>query len=157
MQPTAVQVLTIHDKRGSVLQFDLRDVLQVLGAYLEQWVWCVTELDAVGRDCEELCQAVEASRGAGVWLSSQELVTWAGRISQTIDATLLAFPRSIDRSSLGAEGDWGVFPERAVLVIRAIDSFYFEVLTTDPEIAVLLRSHFQDVRCEDAGLYFGSF
>jgi hypothetical protein len=156
MQKTAIQILSIHDRRDACLAFDLKDVLRALGRHLEQWIWCITELDCIGSRTEAVTQQVKAARGRGVWMHSAEMMKLAGDMDQTIDGEIIAFPKDIDRHSIEArELNVSAFPgSRAELAIRAVDSSFFEVYTKDPEIAHLLRRQFKDIHSEDPTRYF---
>jgi hypothetical protein len=150
-----VQVWSIHDTNDSGLAFDLKDVLRALNGRLGQWTWCVTELDSLGGESEALCRAVEAARGAGVWLSSEELVRLADGIYQTIDGTFIAFSRGVDRQTTNAAAELAEFPNgKAELAICVIDGSVFEVYAKDAEIGELLRCSFRDVRTEDPSMYY---
>jgi hypothetical protein len=156
MQSALVQVVSIHDMKGSVLGFDLKEILNALKGHLRDWKWCIYELDCVGTN-----RAISRGRAAapeknGLWLSSEELVSLAADIQQTVDATLLAFPADIDPQTIRKEElDVAHFPSsRAELVVLAVDSSFFEVYLKSSEIEKLLEKHFRDVRMEDPGLYF---
>jgi hypothetical protein len=151
-----VQVLTIHDHIDSRLAFELKDVLRALDNYVDRWSWCITELDCFGGESEAVCQAVEATHGSGIWLSSTELRKLAAGIAQTIDGQFIAYPKEIDRRTVDPGAAWGEFPaSRAELFIHAVDSTFFEIFVKDPEIAVRLQQTFKDVRVEDPEVYFG--
>ncbi len=157
MPKTAIQVLSIHDHKASLLAFDLKDLLQALNRHFAQSAWCITLLECVGGEaCEEACRTVENSGGAGLWLSGQELVSLANRIDQTIEGEFLAFPGDIDRATVTEQDlDLGHFPNsKAELAIVAVDSSYFEVYARAPDVLATLRQHFQDVRVQDPGSYF---
>jgi hypothetical protein len=156
MPKIAVQVVTIHDKTKSLLAFDLKDLLRALDNYLDCWRWCITDLECFGGESEPMCQAVEASRGAGIWLSSPELLKLAAGTVQTIDGKFIAYPKEIDQRDVDPDTAWAEFPaSRAELFIHAVDSNFFEVFTKDPAIATRLQQSFKDVRLEDPELYFG--
>jgi len=157
MPKSAVQVFSIHDHQESLLAFDLKDVLQALNGQFALAAWCITVLECVGGErCEEACQAVEKSEGAGVWLSWDELVKLANQIDQTIEGEFLAFPREIEKASVtGQDLDLGHFPtSKAELAILAVDSSYFEVYAKNPEVLAALRHCFRDVRLEDPSPFF---
>lgn len=155
MQTQNVSIISIHADPAQPLAIDLKDLLCVLGPHLEEWIWCVRYLDWLGQDSEAICRQVEAAGPSGLWLSSQELMTHAREVYQTIEGQFLAFPRAIDRSTVEAhELDFGEFPSsRADLAIVAIDGCFFEVFAKDSE---LLSSYgrFKGVRVENPSAYF---
>jgi hypothetical protein len=157
MEQTAVQVVSIHDRQGSILAVDLKQVLQALQPHLGHWTWCVTVLDCLGGDYSQaVCKAVEDAGPSGVWLSSQELSRLAEDIRQTIEGEWIALPSSLHREAITAEDlDLGFFPtSRAELALVVVDSSFVEVYAKDPEVITSLRRHFRDVRAQDPALYF---
>src|SRR2546430_2351613 len=109
MQTQELSVFSIHPDPTQPLGLDLKHILSGLGSRLGNWVWCVRNLDWLGKDGETLCQAVEAAGPEGLWLDSQELVQHTQDIYQTIEGSFLAFPklldrRTIDSSDLGLAG-----------------------------------------------------
>lgn len=154
-----VYIVSIHDEEPDrrVLAVDLRHILAALESFARHWIFCVTKLDAIGSGVETLMRQVE-SRARGVWLSYAEMVSWAGRIEQTIDGTVVAFPEGtalegVEESELSP----GSFPtSRALCVIEAVDSSYFEVYAKDYVVIEALRRSFSHVAVRDPAEYFGS-
>jgi hypothetical protein len=157
MQQTAVQVISIHDRQGSVLTVDLNQVLAALEPDLGRWTWCVTLLDCMGGEYSQaVCEAVERARPSGLWMSSQELLKLAEDIHQTIEGEWIAFPSSIKRDAVTAEDlDLSFFAvSRAELALVVVDSSFVEIYAKDLDVVSRLRRHFKDVRLHDPALYF---
>jgi hypothetical protein len=70
--------------------------------------------------------------GPGPWISGPELIAAAGQILQVIDGRFEA------RSERGAAGPW--------LVLRAVDSSWWEVYSDDSKVEESLRRAFHDIR-----------
>jgi hypothetical protein len=153
--PETIQVLSIHDAKDMQLAVDLKDILRVLTGYLTRWTWCITSLDCQGGECDAVCQAVE-NASPGSWMSSEDLVKFAGGVHQVIEGTFIALPKNIDRESIEpADLDLGEFPShRAEFAVVVVDGSWFDVFTKDPEIADLLRRSFEDVRDQNPGNFF---
>ncbi len=147
---------TIHDLRPTGgLSFDLRDVLWALEPSIKGYSWLITKLDCSGDDViEEMCKFVEEGTrdgSLGLLLGWKELNDIAfGNIHQTIDAELTGLPpgtlredsfKNVKIAELGP-------PTPKTIIIRAIDSSFFEVVTTLPEHEALLRRAFRDVRVQ---------
>jgi hypothetical protein len=155
MKTQNVSIVSIHPDPAQPLAFDIKDVLDAFGPCLERWVWCVRNLDWLGEDSEALCQQVEAAGSAGLWMTSQELLSHARKVYQTIEGEFLAFPREVDPKTVTAqELNLRCFPaSRAELAIVAVDGGFFEVYAKDPDVLSRLRL-FGDVRDEDPSEYF---
>jgi hypothetical protein len=152
-----VYVVSIRDRSldEGYLTFDLKDVLAALGDRVWQWTWCVLELDAIGHEIEPFCQSVD-SQPNGFWVDTAEFLMLADRIVQTISAQFLAFRRDVDRTELQSEDlNSARFPQNEIqLVIRAVDSSYFEVYAKEESIVRAINSRFSSVFTEDEADYF---
>ena len=149
-------VVSIHPDPSHPLGLDLKDILAVLGNRLNDWVWCVKNLDWLGEESESLCEAVEAAGPDGVWIDSRALLEAARGIYQTIEGRFLAFPRSIEKESLEAS-DYSLiaFPASpAALAIVAVDGGCFDVYSKDPETTQNLHDAFPIVGDENLEHYF---
>lgn len=128
--------LTIHDLDGGALAFDLRDVIRVLAPQSLAATWTITspdeaEFEATGVGGLRLERLAEAS----VRIAGEELLAIADNTVQVI---------------------WGDFvgalpddPHREWLTIRAFDSSFYEVETSDADAIGKLKSRFSDVRIVD--------
>ena len=149
--------VSVHDThpRG-YLEFDLKDVLAALGPRVTEHWWLMTDLDCTGEAAQPLRRAVEATQGKGLVLSGSELVAASQDIFQTIDGTVFALPPSLTATGEAAARKISradVLYETAPLVIVAVDSSYFDVLTRDEHDVQRLRARFRDVREQDASYY----
>jgi hypothetical protein len=161
-QLPAVWIVSIHDRdpQGR-LAFDLREVLAALGPSVEHLMWAVTAWDAIGEGDQSLDTELQEARERdlkAIWLSGKVLLSVAERITQTIDATLIAAPMDVLGASsteeLNAVLDVAHLPEtRAQLVIEAVDSAFFEVMTKHRKQVRALKSRFKDVRDGDPERY----
>jgi hypothetical protein len=128
-------VATIHDMepRG-FLAFDLIDILNCFGSTIHGYEWTVTGLDCTGTEAQLLCDQLEKAGELGAHLTTEELQTAARNFGQTIEGTFVGVP---------AQGI------KDQVVIRAVDSSYFEVTTRDPQKLAALQTCFKDVRRRD--------
>lgn len=152
-----IAIVSVHPDPAQPLACDLKDLLAALGAYLEEWVWCVRNLDWLGPNSEAFCKEVEAAGPEGLWISSRELLSQAAKVYQTIEGEFLAFPREIDPRTVAiSERNLESFPRnRAELAIAAVDGGFFEVFAKDPILLTALKGC-KDVREEDPSVYFSS-
>jgi len=148
-----VYVASIHDMGPGYLAFDLKEILAALKPFIAQYSWRITgDLDitsnGANREIESLVDRAD--------LSSDELERLSEKIIQTIDGTVVGYPRSASLpENRSSEHDVDNFPNSpAQLVIRAFDSSYFEVYAKDKRIVEELPRHFKDVRIENSELYF---
>jgi hypothetical protein len=141
----AVHVATIHDKDPC---FDLKDVLTALKGFIAGYHWrimgeCEVLPESVDREIERLIDRAE--------LTSEELEKLSERIAQSIELTAVGYATSVAYS----EADIVDFPHGpAQLVIRAVDSTFFDVYAKDRRIVEELQRHFKDVRIEDPAHFF---
>ena len=128
--------LTIHDldDRG-VLAFDLRDLLRVIGPRAITAEWTITDpvesgFEATGPGGERL----EALAEASAQIAGAELIAIAEDTQQVIWGDFAGKLPNVQNQ------DW--------VTIRAFDSSFFEVETSDEAVIEKLKSHFRDVRIE---------
>lgn len=136
---TKMQGIKIQDKRisnsgGTVLNFDLRDILAVIGepAHEARWrcrdLWCTASINGETVSVEE----------EKMDFSGEEFIKFASSIHQTIDG------RFEVRREGAAKKPW--------LLIVAFDSSWFEVWTTKPAIIERLKNRFQDISDISSGV-----
>ncbi|HLM02704.1 MAG TPA: hypothetical protein VK400_16750 [Pyrinomonadaceae bacterium] len=124
--------IKIQDSRktasgGNSLNFDLRDVLAVIGepARKARWrgrdIWCTASRNGKAVSIREERRD----------FSGEEFFQFASSIHQTIDG------RFEVRREDAAKKSW--------LVIVAFDSSWFEVWSSKPEVIEKLRNHFEKV------------
>ena len=163
---TGVWAVEIHDlDERSVLAFDLNDVLETLGPSASTLDWIVTDYDPVTED-EDVAALAEAVARAqvevprqGIRLSSNELQDVAARTQQTIDGQFIGVRADTAASIADLIDLRASLKSDAELVIKAVDSSFWIVVTKSPEDVEAIRARFRDVR-EDArtlelGLQFG--
>jgi hypothetical protein len=109
------------------LAFDLVDLLELFGSDIETSNWICADVECTGEGSADL----EAAADAGRRISTKELRGFAGRVQQTIWGTFDAF-RDADATP------W--------LRVRAIDSSYFVVFSTNDTLLQRARARFHTVR-----------
>ncbi len=121
---------------------------------MEQWIWCVRNLDWLGKDGEAICQKIAAAGSKGLWMSAAELLGYSEGVYQTIEGEFWAFPRHINPLEVTADDlNLRAFSSsRAELAIIAVDGGFFEVYAKDSDFLSPLRG-FQDVRDENPNDY----
>ncbi len=130
-----MQTLQIRDKKDHFLTFDLRDILAEMGSRAVDACWEISdvasygeELDATGDGAGRLeSLAISTTRIAGA-----ELIELAKNISQVIWGEFRAYDER------RADTPWAI--------IRAIDSSFYEVSSSDPSVIGQIRATFADVR-----------
>jgi hypothetical protein len=125
-------IVTIHDldPRG-FLAFDLVDILSCLGPTIRDYEWIVSGLECTSQDAQALCDEVQKNSGSGLRMTTEELQAAAKRFGQTIEGVFTGTP---------AHGT------KEEILIRAVDTSYFEVMTHSQERIVALHGCFKDVR-----------
>jgi hypothetical protein len=157
MMQTAVQVVSLHDRKGTLLAVDLKDVLLALEKQLGKWTWYMRLLECVGGEYSQaMCQAAESSEARGLWISEEDLLKLAQDLDQTIDGEWIAFPKAIDPEQITQDDlNLGFFPtSKAELAIAVIDSTFVQVYAKDAAVITALQRHFKDVRLEDPANHF---
>lgn len=109
-----------------MLTFDLRDILALVPPASGDSTWEVSDAEVVGT-CAE---ALHGASDAGARLTDRQLRQIAAGITQTINGELRAY-------RAGAREPW--------LVIRAVDSSSFDVISDDPVLIETLRARFERV------------
>lgn len=113
------------------LNFDLAELISAIGDSALSSEWQIHDLDCFGDSCSEFSAASDAA----VPISGERLLNLAERITQIIDGEFVGH-----RLSHGAP--W--------LVIKAIDSTWWEVWTDDETVRSSLRRRFNAVSDIDA-------
>jgi len=123
-----MKAVTIHDSTpNDVLSFDLADLLRIAGPSVRESTWRCHAVEAIGPQADLLHAASDNGRS----LSGDELIDIATEVTQIIDGDFVA-----ERSNEGAP--W--------LVIRAVDSTVYVVITNDHALIERIRAKFRDVR-----------
>lgn len=125
-------ILRIHDAQpGGGLAFDLRDILAVLQPRAGNAEWEVYHADEEFWVTGEDTRAIEALVGSGERVPGKTLSSLANEIHQVIWGEFRAFDGA-------AAKPW--------VIVRAIDSSYFEIETDDDALAALVQQHFNVVQ-----------
>ena len=136
--------LRIYDYRNGVLALDLRDLIDLLAPRSIEAGWTVSpvklENPKLGRSIDEFMMTgpgrpgedqLELLAASGSSVSGLMLAEYAHATSQVIWGQFAG--------SLPAQSDIWV-------VIRAIDSTFYEVTTSDDEVLAKIKSAYNDVR-----------
>lgn len=114
------------------LAIDLRHVVDLLGIRGIQSQWLVSGVWATGeQEPSELKQISNAETS----ISGQELSRMANGVYQVIDGEFAGFEN-------GSDQPW--------IVIRAVDSSFYEVLSSDQHVLGMIRDSFSDVSDSEA-------
>ena len=122
-----MRAISIHDLDGNVLSFDLADILRELEPWIAGLMWRITELWCVGEatpDLEEACNT-------GALIETARLSELAAGLLQTIDGKFAGY-------RAGASDPF--------VVVRAVDSGFFDVQCQDDEAIAKLETSFQNTR-----------
>lgn len=130
-----MHIVRIYDTINGVLDFDLRHILAALGAQATECSWMVNGVAAY----DEAFDATGEQAGR-----LEELATSGWRIKGD---------RLRDLANGTQQVIWGEFQAYVdasatvpVLIVRAIDSSFYEVATNDPRVLQNLKVTFRDVR-----------
>jgi hypothetical protein len=127
----AMYAVTIHDLRsldgGSVLAFDLVDILRLDERGVVESVWRCRGVESMGGHAA----ALHAASEGGVTIPGDVLLRHASGVYQVIDGDFAG-------SRPGHQSPW--------LVVRAIDSSFFVVASEDEGWLGRIRERFEDVR-----------
>lgn len=156
MELNGIFVFSVHDRTGPILAVGLGDLVTLIASRLQPLVWRV--------DCQEyLLRAGEGPalhRGlAGeylAWHSTAELMKFADTVAQVIDGAFIAFPSDNPSPSLSAlDLQLARFPDsKALVVIRAVDSSFYEVYCKDAAILDVVRGRYTAVQVHNPADFF---
>lgn len=121
------QAVTIHDLHDRVLAFDLIDILRLAGPVAESSSWRCRHVECMGDLAEELHRACEAEPA----LPGAEMFRLADGGRQIIWGDFEAYRP-------GETRPW--------LIVRAVDSTFYAVITEDEMLVARVRGRFRDVR-----------
>jgi hypothetical protein len=123
--------LSIYDLRtvaaGSFLAVDLVDILHLCDSQVQASNWHVSDVECIGEGADELRAISDSGRPLG----GEELLRLAGSVSQVIDGDFQGFLNAAPRP-------W--------LIVRAVDSTFYVVITNDAVVLSKIRTRFKDVR-----------
>jgi hypothetical protein len=125
-----MQGLKIRDlgktELGGFLNFDLKEILAAIGDPVIVSTWRCHNVECTGENTERLYELSEEGQS----VSGKELVEIVAGIFQTFDGEFEAYRDGKEEPSL---------------VVNAVDSSWFEVLSVDSAVLESIRSSFQDV------------
>ncbi|MCV9961560.1 hypothetical protein OIU34_06565 [Pararhizobium sp. BT-229] len=133
-------ILRIYGPPSSALPFDLRDFLKVLAPRSLKASWTVSAVDAGHHQWFDATgpggEILEAMEEAKERVSGYTLAKAARDTLQVISGEFSAsLPQDLDRT-------W--------VIVRAIDSTFYEITTSDEEVIRRVQSTFKDVRPYDS-------
>lgn len=116
-----------YDHKTGVLLFDLHDILELLGDDVLRSAWRVQDVECVGGEAAYKLHSISEKSGT---VEGVKLARLAQAIEQTIDGEFAAY-----------------LPMESVpwIIIRAVDSSAFDVLTIRHEVISLIKSKFRRV------------
>ncbi|MEN3929598.1 hypothetical protein WJT86_00815 [Microvirga sp. W0021] len=122
----------ISDKNNHCLSFDLKELLEVLSDHGLEADWIVSdadeELDIMGNSRIEFDQlALTGTRIKGV-----QLMELAQNTTQVIWGQFTSF--------------LPIFPKRPWVILKAFDSSFWEVATSDSNVINALKGRFEDIK-----------
>jgi hypothetical protein len=121
------RAITIHDTRDRVLVCDLIDILRLAGPDAGSSSWRCRNVECTGDLAEELHRVSDAES----ILTGAEMLRLAGAVVQVTDGDFEAYRPGETRT-------W--------VVVRAIDSSEYAVITEDEGLLARVRERFRDVR-----------
>jgi hypothetical protein len=113
---------------GSGLEFDLRDVLAALGDRALTSRWSARDLNYTSKDERDV--AVMETMAAGQAVNGRDLASGIEQLRQVIDGEFVA--TEADR-----ESPW--------VIVRAVDSSWWEVVSHDADVRVAIRKRFRQI------------
>jgi hypothetical protein len=120
--------VTLTDTDGSgALAFDLLDILELLPDELVSSTWDLQGVEAVGEAADELHAASDREDR----MEGARLHELAASVTQIIDGTFRAFAE-------GEDAPW--------LIVQAVDSSAYDVLTNRADLLASIRRRFRSVR-----------
>ena len=132
-----MQGMSIRDLSDNHLAFDLRDLLETLGPLaLTAWWRCRTPVWYIAEE-EATIEALEWRDSRPKWTRGAELLKEARALHQVVDGVIEGV-RSESSPVNGAVSPW--------VVLRAVDSSWWEVYSDDSSVLTALRDRFSDVR-----------
>ncbi len=127
-----MQGITIRDmvESGRYLAVDLQHVLDLFGERVIQSRWTASEVWATGKETGEAERELDELADGQTFISGEQLSRIARNLVQIIDGEFRAFEQ-------GSASPW--------IVIRAVDSSFYEVFSPEPEVLTRVRGAFHHV------------
>ncbi|GMV79069.1 MAG: hypothetical protein AMXMBFR7_02530 [Planctomycetota bacterium] len=124
-----VQIRDMNES-GHVLAVDLQHILDLFGERTIQSRWRASEVWATSPETGEAAVELERLADGQTFITGEHLSRIAHDLTQVIDGEFSAFERSSD-------SPW--------IIVRAVDSSFYEVFSTDPAVLGRVRESFQKV------------
>ena len=124
-----VQIRDMNES-GHVLAVDLQHILDLIGERAILSRWRASEVWVIGKENGEVAQELENLADGLKFISGEHLNRMAHSLVQVIDGEFSAFES-------GCDLPW--------LIIRAVDSSFYEVFSTEPEVLNRVRALFRKV------------
>lgn len=121
-----MQGIMITDTHNHVLSFDLADILNVLGTTIKDTEWILSSIESVGHTANEL----HALSDSQLKIPEQRLEELLSGIQQIIDGNFKGYRP-------GATHPW--------IIIRAVDSSAYDVLSENSRVLSIVRERFEHV------------
>ncbi len=120
--------IKINPAPGQGLDFDLRDLLQLLGprAVLSQWM--LSGLNYLSQDDRPI-PALDGPKGK--WISGSDLVSSLSNLMQVVDGVFA--------------GHYSSTSEKPWIILRAVDSSWWEAETDDQNATTQIRERFENI------------
>lgn len=134
-----MKTLRIYGPSGAALPFDLRDILQRLAPRSLGASWKVSAVDAGYRWFDATGpggDVLETWAQSGSMVEGRQLAAAAQDVRQVIWGEFTGFLQSA--------------PDRTWIIVRAIDSTFYEITTDDETVLQRVETGFQGVRRSDA-------
>ena len=131
-----MQGIKIKDlvSNSHVLAVDLRHVLDLLGERAMHSSWLASDVWATDKDAGEAAQELEKLADGRTYIPGDHLCRVAHKLRQVIDGEFAAFNK-------GDDSPW--------IIIRAVDSSFYEVFSPETDVLRTVREAFQQVSdCE---------
>ena len=113
---------------GGCLSFDLQDVLAALGVRASTSGWYARHLNYISNDDRDV--AVMQAMASGTVVNGRDVMAGIEQLSQVIGGEFVA-------TDPGCELPW--------VIVRAVDSSWWEVVSDDAEVLEVIRKRFRDV------------
>lgn len=118
--------ITDSTANGRFLSFDLVDILRLLEPSVGESEWEISGVECTGEAADGLQEVADLQ----LRISGKTLMELAANLVQTIDGEFIGYRE-------GERHPW--------VVIRAVDSAAFDVLSADEEVMAKILNHFTSV------------
>jgi hypothetical protein len=132
-----MQGMSIRDLSDSRPAFDLRDLLEALGpTALTAWWRCRTPVWYIAKE-DVTIDALEWRDGEAEWVRGSQLLKETQALHQVVDGVIESVRSEVPPVN-GSLSSW--------VVLRAVDSSWWELYSDDSTVLAAVRDRFGDVR-----------